>query len=185
MEAVWWKHRKAKKAHGFMQFAGVGMKPWIVSLCRAVRFSRGSFEHMMHEPFTDDMNESTEDFCEKCIEKFNETEGMPATKMKWPSVTCPKCKGQAWMTDSQFIIVCDHCKMNYALQQPLYDKEPEVQEHDHSEARAERPRPTLVGATDDKGDRDEIQDDAGSSDQTDELETSTDTDGSANGHTSA
>lgn len=172
MEAVWWKHKNAKKAHGFHQFGGVGMKPWIVSLCRTVRFLSGSFEHQMHEPFTNDMNESREDFCEICIGKFNEKEGMPATKMKWPSVKCPQCKGQAWMTDSQYIIVCDSCKMNYALQQPLYDKEPEVQEHDHSKASAERPGPTLVGGTDSGGDQDQIQDDSASADRPDPLDTS-------------
>ncbi len=181
MDAVWWKHRNAKKAHGFTQFGGVGMKPWITSLCRNVRFPSGSLEHAMHEPFLDDMKESNKDFCEKCIDKFNETEGMPATKMKWPSVKCPKCEGRAWMTDSARLIVCDHCKMNYGLRQPLYDKEPEVEEHDHSEVRIDRPRPTLVGGTDKEGDREQIRDDGASVDRPDSLDTNNDTDGSADG----
>ena len=156
LQITWLKHRKAKKAHGFIQLGGGGVKPWIVSLCRDIRFRPGDLTHQMHELFTKDMRESTDDFCKGCVEKFSEAEAQPKVQMKWPSVKCPECGGKAWMTDSQFIIVCDHCRMNYAVQEPLYDKEPKVQTNDQQESGAKRSRPRLVGATDGDGDRSEV-----------------------------
>ncbi len=171
MPITWLKHRKAEKAHGFMQFGGVGVKPWIVSVCRQIRFRPGDLTHQMHELFTKDMNESTDDFCVKCIEKFSEVEAQPKVQMKWPSVKCPECGGKAWMTDSVHIIVCDPCKMNYAVAEPLYDKEPKVKTDDQQSGGTERPRPTLVKGTDDDGDRKQIQDDSDGADRVDGVET--------------
>ena len=158
MQITWLKHREAKKAHGFIQLGGGGVKPWIVSLCRKVRFKPGDFTHQMHDLFTKDMRKSVDDFCDGCISKFSEAEAQPKVQMKWPSVKCPECGGKAWMTDSVHIIVCDHCNMNYAVAEPLYDKEPKVKDHDQQAIRVERPRPALIRGTDDGGDREQIQD---------------------------
>ena len=170
MQITWLKHREAKKAHGFIQLGGGGVKPWIVSLCRKVRFKPGDFTHQMHDLFTKDMRESVDDFCDGCISKFSEAEAQPKVQMKWPSVKCPECGGKAWMTDSVHIIVCDHCKMNYAVAEPLYDKEPKVKDHDQQAIGVKRSRPTLVDGSERRGDREQIQHEGERADRVDGLE---------------
>ena len=157
MDIHWMKHRKAKVAHGFIQLGGIGVKPWIVSICRQVRFRPGDLTHQAHEVFTEDMRVTPEDFCPKCIERFSMAASKPKLQMKWPSVTCPECSKQAWLTDSVHIIVCERCGMNYAFDEPLYDKTPKVTNDQQSKS-IERPRPTLVKGTKRSRDREQIQD---------------------------
>ncbi len=158
MDITWLKHRKAETAHGFVQLGGVGVKPWIVSLCRNIRFRPGDLTHQAHDVFTSDMNTSPEDFCVECIKKFSMAASKPKLQMKWPSVTCPECGEKAWLTDSVRIVVCEHCNMNYAFQEPLYDKAPKVESNDQQSKRIERPRPTLVKRTNGNDGLSQIQD---------------------------
>lgn len=159
MDITWLKHRKAETAHGFVQLGGggVGVKPWIVSLCRNIRFRPGDLTHQSHDVFTSDMNTNFEDFCVDCIEKFSMSASKPQLQMKWPSVTCPECGEKAWLTDSVRIIVCEHCNMNYAFETPLYDKAPKADTDDQQSKRIEGPESTDVGrGTDDSADRRKI-----------------------------
>ena len=167
MDITWLKHRKAQVAHGFVQFGGVGVKLWIVSLCRNIKFRPGDLTHQSHDVFTSDMNTSPEDFCVECIKKFSMAASKPKLQMKWPSVTCPECGKKAWLTDSVRIIVCEHCNMNYAFEEPLYDKEPKVKVDDQQAISVNRPRPILVRGTDDDGDREQIQDEGDGVDRVD------------------
>ncbi len=139
MDITWLKHRKAETAHGFVQLGGVGVKPWIVSLCRNIKFRPGDLAHQAHDVFTSDMNTSPEDFCVECIKKFSMAASKPKLQMKWPSVKCPECGEKAWLTDSVRIVVCEHCNMNYAFQDPLYDKAPKVETNDQQSKRIEGP----------------------------------------------
>ncbi len=170
MDITWLKHRKAQVAHGFVQLGGVGVKPWIVSLCRNIRFRPGDLAHQSHDVFTSDMNTSPEDFCVECIKKFSMAASKPKLQMKWPSVMCPECGEKAWLTDSVRIIVCEHCNMNYAFEAPLYDKKPKVKVDDRQAISTERPRPTLVKRTYADADSSEIRDDGEGSDSVDGVE---------------
>lgn len=172
MNIQWMRHRKSKKAHGFVQLGGGGVKPWIVSLCKQVRFKPNDLTAQMHEPFTKDMHESNDQFCEACIERFSKQVAQPKLQMKWPSVTCPECGEKAWMTDSAHIILCEHCKMNFAFQKPLYEKEPKVEDYDdRQKSNIDGPGPSAPGGSDKGAGRGKISSISGRAGKTDGVGT--------------